>query len=319
MRIGILVDSACDLPRDFLDANGVLVLPIALRIGELLIEDRRDPAETQAFYARHLDRKGEDFAESIPYTAAQIERLFLERLVLDYDYVFCLTITGTRSPIYEHAKSASQAILGKYKAIRRAAGLPERFGLAVLSTRNLFTGQAVPVAEAVRLIRLGGTPSEIGQRLAHLIDHTHTYLVPADLFHIYKRASKKGDTSLGWSGYTLGTWLDVKPILHCHRDVTTTVDKVRGFKTGVEALFANAVRQIRAGLDAPCVCLSYGGEPRAVERLPGYAQLAEVADSHAVQILVSPMSKTAAVNVGPGALSLAFAARGHCPPQGKLQ
>jgi fatty acid-binding protein DegV len=29
------------------------------------------------------------------------------------------------------------------------------------------------------------------------------------------------------------------------------------------------------------------------------------------EIHVSPMSKTAAVNVGPGALSLAFAARGH--------
>lgn len=319
MRIGIVVDSACDLPRDFLDANGVLVMPITLRIGELLIEDRRDPAETQAFYARHLDRKGEDFAESIPYSSEQIERLFLEKLVLDYDYVFCLTITGTRSPIFENAQAASQAILGKYKAIRRQAGLPERFGLCVLSTRNLFTGQAVPVAEAVRLIRLGGTPSEIGTRLAHLIEHTHTYLVPADLFHIYKRASKKGDTSINWGTYTLGSWLDVKPILHCHRDVTTTLGKVRGFKAGVEQIFQTAVQRIREGVDAPSLCISYGGEPRDVEQMPGYAQLAEVASSHAVQILISPMSKTAAVNVGPGALSLAFAASRHVPLQGKMQ
>ena len=66
MRIGIVVDSACDLPRDFLDKHGVLVMPITLRIGDALIEDRRHPEETQAFYARHLDRKSEDFAESIP-------------------------------------------------------------------------------------------------------------------------------------------------------------------------------------------------------------------------------------------------------------
>lgn len=319
MRIGIVVDSACDLPRDFLDTNGVRVMPITLRVGDLLIEDQRDPEATQAFYARHLDRKGEDFSESIPYSVEQIENLFLAQLVLDYDYVFCLTITGTRSPIFEHAQAASQAILGKYKAIRRQAGLPERFGLAVLSTRNLFTGQAVPVAEAVRLIRLGGTPSDIGRRLSHLIEHTHTYLVPADLFHIYKRASKKGDTSLGWSGYTLGSWLDIKPILHCHRDVTTTVDKVRGFETGVESLFSRAEQQIRLGLDAPSVCISYGGEPERVEAFPGYARFAEVADDHAVQILISPMSKTAAVNVGPGALSLAFAASRHRPQQGKIQ
>lgn len=313
MRIGIVVDSACDLPRDFLAANGVLVMPITLRIGGLLIEDRRDPEETQAFYARHLDKKGDDFSESIPYSVQQIERLFLERLVLEYDYVFCLTITSTRSPIFEHAMQASRTILTKYKAIRREAGVPERFGLAVLSTRNLFTGQAVPVAEAVRLIRQGGSPSEIGERLQRLIENTHTYLVPADLFHIYKRASKKGDTSLNWRSYTLGSWLDVKPILHCHRDQTTTVDKVRGFEAGVQQLFNKASKRMLLGLEAPYVCISYGGAPGAVGSLPGYAQMAEIAAAQDVEILVSPMSKTAAVNVGPGALSLAFAASGHRP------
>lgn len=311
MRIGIVVDSACDLPKDFLTENGIIVMPITLRFGELTIEDRRDPLETQTFYASHLDRKSEDFAESIPYSVEQIEKLFLERLVLDFDYVFCLTITSTRSPIFDHAMQASRAILTKYKEIRRQAGVPERFGLAVISTRNLFTGQAVPVAEAVRLIRQGGTPSEIGARLKHCVEQTHTYLVPADLFHIYKRASKKGDTSLSWGSYTLGSWLDVKPVLHCHRDLTSTVDKVRGFETGVAQLFAKAAQRIEAGLDAPWVCISYGGSPSAVSRLPGYAALAARAAENGVEILVSPMSKTAAVNVGPGALSLAFAASGH--------
>lgn len=309
MRIGIVVDSACDLPREFLDRHDVVVMPITLRIGEKLIEDRRDPGETQSFYATHLDRRSGDFAESIPYSPTQIEVLFLERLVIDYDYVFCLTITATRSPIFAHAMQASRAILSRYKPIRRALGMTERFGLAVLSTRSLFTGQAVPVAEAVRLIRLGGTPSEIGMRLQHLIEHTHTYLVPADLFHIYKRASRKGDTSIGWGSYTLGSWLDVKPILYCNRDVTSTVDKVRGFETGVEKIFSLAAQRLLAGLEAPSVCISYGGEPVAVTRLPGYRQLAKEAEDNGVSLLISPMSKTAAVNVGPGALSLAFAAK----------
>lgn len=308
MRIGILVDSACDLPQDFLRENGVIVMPITLRIGEQLIEDRRDPRETQTFYARHLDRKSEDFAESIPYSPQQIEALFLERLVLDFDYVFCLTITSTRSQIFDHAVQAGRAILSKYKDVRQRAGLTERFGLAVQSTRSLFTGQAVPVAEAVRLIRQGGTPSEIGARLAQIIENTHTYMVPADLFHIYKRASKKGDTSISWGSYTLGSWLDVKPVLYCHRDTTATIDKVRGFAAGVEQLFTLAARRIEAGLEAPLVCLSYGGEPSAVSRLPGYGLLAKAAAAHGVSLLIAPMSKTAAVNVGPGALSLAFAA-----------
>jgi DegV family protein with EDD domain len=310
MRIGVVVDSCCDLPKDFIDAHGVVVMPITLRIGDTLIEDRRDPAETQAFYAKHLDRKSEDFAESIPYSVQQIESLFLERLVLDYDYVFCLTITSGRSPIYDHAMQASRAILTKYKEVRRKAGIPERFGLAVLSSRNMFAGQAVQAAEAIRLIRQGGTPSEIGSRLRALVEQTHTYLVPADLFHIYKRASKKGDKSIGWGSYTLGSMLDVKPILHCHQDATGPVDKVRGFATGVERLFTQAADRVRRGLESPYICISYGGALEAVPKLPGYALLDQAVRDNGALILLSPMSKTAAVNVGPGAVTLAFAASG---------
>lgn len=311
MRIGIVVDSCCDLPKDFIDEHKIVVMPITLRIGELLIEDRRDPAETQSFYTKHLDRKSEDFAESIPYSVQQIEKLFLERLVLDYDYVFCLTITSGRSAIYDHAMQASRTILTKYRDVRRAAGVPERFGLAVLSSRNMFAGQGVQAAEAVRLIRAGGTPSEIGARLRNLVDVTHTYMVPADLFHIYKRASKKGDKSIGWGSYTLGSMLDVKPILYCHQDQTGPVDKVRGFDAGVERLFTKAAERIRRGLEVPHVCISYGGPLEHVSGFPGYAAFERAANEAGVNILLSPMSKTAAVNVGPGAVTLAFAATGQ--------
>jgi len=311
MRIGIVVDSCCDLPKDFIDEHKIVVMPITLRIGELLIEDRRDPAETQSFYTKHLDRKSEDFAESIPYSVQQIEKLFLERLVLDYDYVFCLTITSGRSAIYDHAMQASRTILTKYRDVRRAAGVPERFGLAVLSSRNMFAGQGVQAAEAVRLIRAGGTPSEIGARLRNLVDVTHTYMVPADLFHIYKRASKKGDKSIGWGSYTLGSMLDVKPILYCHQDQTGPVDKVRGFDAGVERLFTKATERIRRGLEVPHVCISYGGPLEHVSGFPGYAAFERAANEAGVNILLSPMSKTAAVNVGPGAVTLAFAASGQ--------
>ncbi len=311
MRIGVVVDSCCDLPKEFIDAHGLIVMPITLRIGEKLIEDRRDPAETHAFYATQLDRKSEDFAESIPYSVQQIEQLFLERLVLDFDYVFCLTITAGRSAIYDHAMQASRAILTKYKDIRRQAGIPERFGLAVLSSRNMFAGQGILAAEAIRLIREGGAPSEIGARLRRLVNQTHTYMVPADLFHIYKRATKKGDKSIGWGSYALGSMLDVKPILHCHQDATGPVDKVRGFDTGVERLFVRAADRVRRGLETPYVCISYGGPLGDVVKFPGYSELARAAIDNKVDILLSPMSKTAAVNVGPGAVTLAFAASGQ--------
>lgn len=74
-----------------------------------------------------------------------------------------------------------------------------------------------------------------------------------------------------------------------------------------------AAKRVRDGIDTPYVCISYGGQPEVVRSLPGYADLAEAASKHGAEVLISPMSTTAAVNVGPGALSLAFAASGHRP------
>jgi fatty acid-binding protein DegV len=231
--------------------------------------------------------------------------------VLDFDYVFCLTITSLRSQIYDNAMKASRTILTKYKQVRRDAGVSERFGLAVVSSRNMFTGQAILAAEAIRLIRNGATPSEIGARLREIVDVTHAYLLPTDLFHIYKRASKKGDKSIGWGSYVVGSMLDVKPILHVNQDTTTPVAKVRGFEAGTEKLFGNATARVRSGLEVPFVSVSYGGPLENLPTFPGYNDLLRAATECGVEVLISPMSKTAAVNVGPGAVSVAFAAAGQ--------
>ena len=120
----------------------------------------------------------------------------------------------------------------------------------------------------MRLIRLGGRRAK-SARLRQLIDETHPPTWCRPISSISTSGPRKGDTSLGWSSYTLGTWLDVKPILHCHRDVTTTVDKVRGFTAGVEQLFDKAPQRIGDGLDAPSICISYGGGRTLVARMSG--------------------------------------------------
>jgi fatty acid-binding protein DegV len=79
----------------------------------------------------------------------------------------------------------------------------------------------------------------------------------------------------------------------------------------VEKLFRNTAGQIRKGLKAPQVCISFGGNPEQVKTMPGYEALNRAAREHGVDIMTSVMSMTAAVNVGSGALSIAYAAGPH--------
>src|SRR3546814_10173582 len=53
MRIGLVVDSACDLPKDFIERHSIEILPIAVRIDGTTQVDYRDQAAPLAF----LDRK----------------------------------------------------------------------------------------------------------------------------------------------------------------------------------------------------------------------------------------------------------------------
>jgi fatty acid-binding protein DegV len=108
-------------------------------------------------------------------------------------------------------------------------------------------------------------------------------------------------------GATLGTALDIKPILHCHRGETGPVAKVKGFEAAAGKLFDFVGRRVAAGLMTPTVALSYGGELEAMRALPGYARLRDMCATHQVELFESVMSLTGMVNVGKGALVAGFA------------
>lgn len=305
MRIGIVADATCDLPDAFLREHGVHILPVSIRLGEELLVDDRDPALTRRFYAEQLAEKGAD-AETAPFTAEQIRQRFLERIVLDYDYVFCITVTATRSPIFENASKASFAILNDYKEIRVAAGVNGPFALRVVDSRSLFSGSAVLVAEAAGMIRAGAGANDIRKRLDELREHLCAYMVPDDLYYIRKRGAAKGEKSVSWLTYAFGSALDIKPVILSYHGETQAVAKIRGYERAVEKLFEHAAAQIRHGLMTPRLCISYAGEPAQVRELPGYATLEAVAQAEGVTLLVGAMSATAGVNVGARCLSIAY-------------
>lgn len=306
MRIGVVADATCDLPAEFYRAHGIEVLPILLRLGDETLLDERDPEATLRFYREQLATRGLD-AETVPLSPEQIRARFLEHLVLAYDYVFCITVTATRSPIFENATKASFAILNDYKEVRARAGTGGPFALRVVDSRNMFAGSGVLVAEAARMVRDGATPGDIRQRLDDLRERVCGYLVPGDLYYIRNRGIKKGETSVGLVSYAIGSMLDIKPVLLCHRGETQTVAKVRSGERAVEKMFEHVAHRLREGIASRHVCISYGGEPAAVAQLPGYAALAAAAAAAGVEILTSVMSATAAVNAGAGCVAIAYA------------
>ncbi|MFT3763611.1 MAG: DegV family protein [Pseudoxanthomonas sp.] len=310
MRIGIVVDSCCDLPQEYFEQHNIVILPITARIGEAVLADHRDEQATLEFLHQHVAARGHE-AETTPFSVAQIRDLFLSKLVIDYDHVFCLTISKLRSQIHDNALQASFAILNDYKPVRQAAGHASPFALRVIDTLNLFAGQGVTAVEAVRLRDQGANVAQIRVRLEYLAERTYGYMIPRDLYYLRARARTKGDRSVGLLSAALGSALDIKPVLRAYRGVTEPVAKLKGFEPSAQKLFEFTARKVREGLLTPTVILGYGGELEEMRRLPGYDQLREVCAQHDVEVFESVMSLTGMINVGKGGLGVGFAAEPH--------
>lgn len=309
MRFGIVMDSTCDLPREFIDDHKITIMPITVQIDEHTFIDVRDPVATESYYQGDIGKRGHA-AETDSLSIEAIRDLFLGKLVLDYDAVFCLTVTSSRSPIYTNATQASFAILGTYRPIRQAAGNNTPFLMRVVDTKNLFAAQGVAVIEATRLIAADTNPGVIRERLVEVADQIYGYALPRDLHYLRARTRKRGDRSVSFMSAALGTALDIKPVLQCFRGDTKPVAKARGFEQGAAMLFGHATAAVRRGLLVPAVCVSYGGDLAELEKMPGFNVLVEACAEHGVTLYRSMMSITGMVNIGTGAITLGFAAPG---------
>lgn len=307
MRIGLVVDSACDLPLEYLQQN-FTTLPITVKIGNAVLADQRNEQATLEF----LDAQSTDAiatAETQPFTVQQVQDLFLRKLVIDYDYVFCMTITKSRSPVYDNAQQASFAILNDYKGPRGDAGITTPFALRVIDTQSVFAGQAVCAVESVRLRDASEGAPKMRARIEQVALATQAYMVPRDLNYLRSRTRHRGDRSVSFLSAALGSALDIKPVLHCNRGETGPVAKLKGFDNSAEKLFGFAARRVRQGkLMTPTLTMSYGGKLEEMRALPGYADLIETCRQHHVEVFEAMMSLTGMVNVGRGSLTLGFAA-----------
>ncbi len=309
MRIGIVVDSACDLPQSFIEENKIVILPITLHLDGRQMIDTRDAETTLEFYRQHVAAASQ--AETTAFSVEQTKQLFLERLVVDYDLVFVFTIASSRSPMYDNVKQAALTILNDYKPIRAAAGINTPFAMRIIDTQNCFAAQAIPVIECARMIKQGLSHNKIRERVEYLVQHTFGYLLPRDLKQLRARAQKRGDKSVGLVQYLIGSALDVKPLVRGYRNVTGPVARVRHFEEGSAKVWRYVEKQIEKGLLTNILVLEYGGDPVNLEKLPGYGEMIATAERNGVEVFTCMMSMVAGIHVGEGALGVAFAAEEH--------
>ena len=191
MRIGVVTDSACDLPSELARQLDVAVVPLDVRLGSTPTEQVRvlEPAEFWQLAAR---------TPELPETSAPSPGAFVEAFLSCRDggaeAVICITISSALSATYEAARSAAAAVAGDIR-------------VEVVDSRNATMGEGLLVIEAAELAR-GELPFDaILEQVKSAVPQTHVFGT-LDTLDNLRRGGR-----IGTAQALIGTMLQVKPVI----------------------------------------------------------------------------------------------------------
>jgi DegV family protein with EDD domain len=203
MPIRIVTDSTCDLPTDLAERQRIAIVPMYINFGE---ESYLDGVEiTRAdFYARIEKSKVH------PTTSAPGPAAFLGV----YDR---LAAEGATEVISVHL---SESLSNMVQVARLAAQDTTSLRVTVIDGGQVSLGTGLLALAAADAAAQGATREEIIALLEERMARTHTFAA-LDTLEYLRRSGR-----LSRLQSSLGTWLQLKPILKMHRGVVG-LDRVR--------------------------------------------------------------------------------------------
>jgi fatty acid kinase fatty acid binding subunit len=278
VTVGIVTDSACDLPQALADDLGIRIVPLTVRFGAEELIDRVDltPAE---FWARCAA------SPVLPETAAPAPGLF-EAAYRD------LAQAGADSIV---VVSLSCLLSGSMQSAQLAVrNVAEDLPVEVVDSRSASTGQGMIAAAAARRARDGGGRDEVACLARDLAERTHVWGVLDDLDHLRRGGRIGGARAL------LASALAIKPIIEI-RD--GRVEEGGRQRTRTKAM-RSLVDKVAAAVPLEALAVLHAETPDVDDFV---AQLAPLAPG---PLMVTDVGAVIGAHCGPGAIGVAYQTKG---------
>ncbi len=311
LRIGLVIDSAAEVPPSALADASTCLIPVKLQVDDKFFLDSKDPEFTASFNKSYLNIKVAAISQSLPVSTAEIAAFYLSQMATRFDHVFGLFVLSSRSPLFKNASDAASQVIAESMRPRNAAGIKGPLYVEAHDSMNISDGYAVQVLEVQRLMAAGATPAALRARITELSMESYCYVAPSQLDFIATRAKARGDQSAGALAIAAAKLLGVIPIILAHRGDTGPVHRVRGVEKARDHVINLARRELAQGLKAAFISASFSGDIAVIELMASWQKLRAEAAKAGVSVSLKEMSPTNSINLGPEALSLGLVAARH--------
>lgn len=204
MKIKLICDSLCDVPKELLENNDIDVIPLTIIIDDKEYKDSVDMTNKE-FYKMMKEIK--TLPKTSQATYMQFKEVF-DRYVGEYEIV-CITGSSKSSGTYQSAVMAKNDTEGD---------------IHIFDTLNLSLGSGQYVIKAVELKKEGLNAKQIVEELEKLRSSVTLLFVPDSLEYL-KRSGRVSVTSAA-----IGNMLNLKPLFSVEDGNISVINKIRGKK-----------------------------------------------------------------------------------------
>jgi len=205
----VVTDSTADIPRQWADDLGIVVVPLTVMFGTESFRDGIDLSPTE-----FLDRLRE--APTLPTTSqppvTAFETVFRDARERGQDVV-CVTISADLSGTHNAARLAADAVD------------PER--IRIVDSRAMTMQEGWVAIAAARRAREGASFDQVAEAAEAAISRARLYAVLRTLDYVHKGGR------IGRAQQLVGSALAIKPILGVVDGIVTPVERVRTWKKAV--------------------------------------------------------------------------------------
>lgn len=278
----IITDSASDLPKDYIKAHNLHVIPTPVVIDEADYFDG-ETIQTGEFYNILDDMKRD--VRTYHINPEMFENAFTPYAEAGDSVIYICFSTGIAGT-FNAANIARNNVLEQY---------PD-FDLTIIDSKCASIGFGLLVTKLVQMLEKGASKETIIEAADYFISHIHHVFTVRTLNYLIKggRLSK-------FSG-TIGETLDVKPILIVDKEgALSVIQKVRGsrkaFKTLVDFVSENGYM-----LENQTIAICHGEDPDALSHVK---QLLDET-CHPKDYLISTVGCAIGAHTGRGIVGICF-------------
>jgi DegV family protein with EDD domain len=276
MGVRVVTDSACDLPDDLIERNGIGVVPLTIRFGNEELIDRKE-LSTDEFWRRLAD--SDVLPETSAPSAGAFEGAFRRQVEDGATGIICINLSSKLSATMQSAQVAAQAV---------QADCP----VVVIDSLMVSMGLGSLCLTAAQRAADGDSLESIVANVTDRRNRSKLYGA-LDTLEFLKKGGRVGNARA-----LLGTMLAIKPVLEVRDGVVEEAGKVRTRSKALRLL----VDRVKQG---PFENLSvlHGNAPDVDELLDLLAPLAA-----RDQIVVGQIGPVIGTHAGPRVIGVTFQA-----------